>query len=148
MPREATVGEALVGEAYLYMYSTNVCTPYTLWRYREKASVVQHPAPLRDPPPPQEATAASHALGPTAPRVAGTSQPVDVKPPRRERAATKAPHADPSPFETTRAGRVRLPPLAFWCGQSTRKVRNCGHKSLYPRPVICAGLVTWHGSGH
>lgn len=88
---------------------------------------MQHLAPLRDPLPPQEATAASHALRPTASRVAATSQPVDAKPPRKERAATRAPPADPSPFETTRAGRVRLPPLAFWCGQSTRKVRDCGH---------------------
>ena len=43
-----------------------------------------------------------------------------------------APVAGKTVFETTRSGRVRLPPLAFWCNQTVVKVPLAAFRAANP----------------
>ena len=65
-----------------------------------------------------KSTAGRSGVGHTRPKVVAKPAPAPHV------AATMVPAgADPAVFETTRSGRVRLPPLAFWCNQTVVKVR-------------------------
>jgi len=64
-----------------------------------------------------KSTAGRSGINHARPKVAAKPAPAS------KMAALLAPAgADPAVFETTRSGRVRLPPLAFWCNQTVVKV--------------------------